>query len=73
MQYFESGQDIMEYAIVQAIPSVYNTVFAMVTSGDVDQTIAGLLAFLGITLLILRGVWKMIAKVIWKQITGPTF
>lgn len=69
IQYFEAGKHAMEFAIVQAIPGVFNAAFSMISSGDINQVVAGLLVLLGITLIILRGAWKIIAKVLWRQIT----
>lgn len=69
MQYLESGKHAMEFAIVQAIPGVFTTAFGMITSGDINQAIAGLLMLVGIALMLLRGVWKIVVKVFWRQLT----
>lgn len=66
-QYYEKGKHAAEFAVVQAIPGVYNYGFSMITSGDVVQAIFGVLMLLGISLMLLYGVWKVVAKVLWRQ------
>ncbi|MCA9332199.1 hypothetical protein KC968_04680 [Candidatus Saccharibacteria bacterium] len=68
MQYFEAGKHAMELAIVQALPGVFTTAFGMITSGDINQSVAGLLMLLGITLMLWRGVWKIVARVFSRRI-----
>lgn len=66
-QAIETGERAVESAITRAIPSVFGTAFQMIASGDTNQIIAGLLTLLGITLLVLGGLWKMVAKVLWRS------
>lgn len=68
LQYLEAGKHAMEFAIAQAIPGVYTTAFGMITSGDLNQSITGLLMLVGITLMLWRGVWKIVAKVFGRRI-----
>ena len=70
IQYFETGKHSMESAIAQAIPGVFNNAFMMISSGDINQVIAGLLILLGITLMLCRGVWKIVAKTLLRQIVS---
>lgn len=53
IHYFQLGKSIAQTAIVDAVPSVFATVFAMISSDDTSLVLGGLLMLIGISSLLL--------------------
>jgi len=61
---YETTKTAIDTMIVHNIPRVYADALVLITSGSQHKIIAGILMALGITLMIQRGLWKMILRVV---------
>jgi hypothetical protein len=68
IQYFEAGKHALEVAVTQALPGVFGAAYGMITSGNLNQAFAGVLFFVGMGVILWRGLWKIVAKVLWRQL-----
>ena len=57
--YLDARQTLGD-ALVHAIPDTYLASINMISSGEPNQIIGGLLIALGLSYLIIRGLWKLI-------------
>lgn len=58
------AKNMLGNAFLHAIPGVYATGFGMIISGDSSHILTGILMVTGLTLLIVRGLWKILASTI---------
>lgn len=68
IHYYNLGKQAAEAAVVHAIPGAYHMAFSMITSGEPNQMVAALLAVLGVSYIIIGGLWKTIAKLLSRLI-----
>lgn len=68
--FFDTRQTLGD-AIVHAIPDTYAVSFGMILTGEPSQIVAGLLITLGISYMIIRGLWKLIASSLLHWLLGP--
>ncbi len=56
------AKNMLGNAFLHAIPGVYASGFAMIVSGDSSYLVTGLLMISGLTIIIVRGLWKILAS-----------
>ena len=56
------AKNMLGNAFLHAIPGVYASGFGMIASGNPDHIVTGTLMVIGMTLLIVGGLWKFLAS-----------
>jgi hypothetical protein len=67
------AKNMLGNALLHAIPGVYATGFGMIVSGDSSHTVTGVFMVFGLTLLIVRGLWKILASTIAHDLFSVAF
>ena len=67
--YYNLGKQIAETAIFDGIIHTYSKSIGLLLNNNFEDVTVGFLMFIGITLLILSGLWKLIGKVLSRKAT----
>ena len=56
------AKSMLGNALLHTIPGIYTSGFGMIASGDPNHMVTGGLMVIGMTVLIVRGLWKILAS-----------
>jgi hypothetical protein len=66
--YYLTGRHVAEAAIFDGVFKTYAISSNLILSGNIQDFILGILMMIGVTHLIVRGVWKLLGKVIMRSV-----
>ena len=66
--YYKLGKRATEEGLFDGTLNVYSFSTTLMFSGNPDSIIAGILMFIGMTSIILGGLWKLIVKILGRKV-----